>query len=138
MADVRAAVLVVRSPEHHRVPARRGEALRGTSSCLVLAGPGNARNVGLQLATGDYIWFIDGDDMAAEGAVKAITQRLAEDLPDVLLIDYESLYPDGRSAASPGAELLRDAPAGTFTLAEQPQLIQLTMTSWSKVISRGF
>jgi CDP-glycerol glycerophosphotransferase len=101
-------------------------------------GPGNARNVGLQLATGDYIWFIDGDDMAAEGAVKAITQRLAEDLPDVLLIDYESLYPDGRSAASPGAELLRDAPAGTFTLAEQPQLIQLTMTSWSKVISRGF
>lgn len=101
-------------------------------------GPGNARNVGLQLAAGDYVWFIDGDDLAAEGAVKAITQRLAEDLPDVLLIDYEELYPDGRSAASPGAELLRGTPAGVFTLGQQPQVIQLTMTCWSKVISRSF
>ncbi len=101
-------------------------------------GPGNARNAGLELATGDYVWYVDGDDLIADGAVGAIAARLAEDHPDVLLIDYEDLYPDGSSAASPGAALLRSAPAGTFTVASQPQLLALTMTAWSKVISRGF
>jgi CDP-glycerol glycerophosphotransferase len=102
------------------------------------AGPGNARNVGLQQAAGDYVWFIDGDDLAAGGAITAIMERLAADVPDVLLIDYENLYPDGRSEPSHGAALLRAAPHGTFTLAQQPPLIQLTMTSWSKVFRREF
>jgi CDP-glycerol glycerophosphotransferase len=56
----------------------------------------------------------------------------------VLLIDYEELYADGRTGPSPGRELLRAAPAGPFTLAGQPQLINLTMTSWSKLIRRAF
>jgi hypothetical protein len=42
------------------------------------------------------------------------------------------------TAPSFGAALLRGAPAGTFTLGAQPALIDLTMTSWSKVIRRGF
>jgi CDP-glycerol glycerophosphotransferase len=101
-------------------------------------GPGNARNVGLELAMGDYVWFIDSDDVMAGGAVEAITQRLSRELPDVLLIDYEDLLPGGRTQPSFGRALLRDAPPGSFTLAQQPQLINLTMTSWSKVISRAF
>ena len=102
------------------------------------AGPGNARNVGLAEASGEYVWFVDGDDLLADGALAAVVARLGRDRPDVLLIDYEDLYPGGSSGPSPGAALLRGAPAGLFTLAEQPQLIQLTMTSWSKVIRRGF
>lgn len=101
-------------------------------------GPGNARNVGLELAMGDYVWFIDSDDVMAGGAVEAITQRLSRERPDVLLIDYEDLLPDGTTQPSFGRALLRDAPPGSFTLAQQPQLINLTMTSWSKVISRAF
>ena len=102
------------------------------------AGPGNARNVGLAEAAGEYVWFVDGDDLLADGALAAVAARLGQDRPDVLLTDYEDLYPDGRSGPSPGAALLGGAPAGVFTLAQQPQLIQLTMTSWSKVIRRGF
>lgn len=101
-------------------------------------GPGHARNVGLGKASGDYVWFIDGDDLMADGALEAIAQRLAREDPDVLLIDYENLYPDGTTEPSHGRRLLRDAPPGTWTLAQQPQLINLTMTSWSKVFSRAF
>jgi CDP-glycerol glycerophosphotransferase len=101
-------------------------------------GPGNARNVGLDLATGDYVWFIDSDDIVADGAVEAITERLSRDLPDVLLIDYEYLTPDGRTQPSYSRALLREAPPGSFTLAQHPQLINLTMTCWSKVIRRAF
>jgi CDP-glycerol glycerophosphotransferase len=101
-------------------------------------GPGSARNAGLERAVGEYVWFVDGDDLVADRALGAIAARLERDRPDVLLLDYEELRGEGRTAPSPGSALLRGAPRGTFTLAEQPELIQLTMTSWSKVIRREF
>jgi CDP-glycerol glycerophosphotransferase len=116
------------------------------------AGPGHARNAGLDHATGEYVWFVDADDLVADGAFAAITARLERDRPDLLLIDYVDLFPDGppgsgrsvsghsvsgRTGPSPGRALL-DVPGPTFTLAEQPQVIHRTMTSWSKVIRRDF
>jgi CDP-glycerol glycerophosphotransferase len=102
------------------------------------AGPGNARNIGLTRATGRYVWFVDGDDLLPAGALAAAAERLLRDRPDVLLIDYEERYPDGRTEPSPGSSLLRAAPARTFSLADAPQLINLTMTSWSKLFYRDF
>jgi len=104
----------------------------------VNGGPGHARNVGLERAAGEYVWFVDADDLLADGALGAIAAKLEQDRPDLLLIDYEDLLPDGTAAANPGRALLRGAPAGSFTLAGQPALIHLTMTSWSKVIRREF
>jgi len=101
------------------------------------AGPGHARNAGLDHATGEYVWFVDADDLVADGAFAAITARLERDRPDLLLIDYVDLFPDGQTAPSPGRALL-GVPQPTFTLAGQPQVIHRTMTSWSKVIRRDF
>jgi CDP-glycerol glycerophosphotransferase len=101
-------------------------------------GPGNARNVGLGEATGDYVWFVDGDDALAPGAIDAIRGRLAAGPPDVLLIDYLDWRPDGTLGPSTGAELLSSAPEGEFGLADAPQLINLTMTGWSKLFRREF
>jgi len=101
-------------------------------------GPGNARNVGLARATGGYVWFVDGDDMVAAGAADAIAARIAEFGPDVLLVDYLNLLPDGTAAPSGGTGLLGSAPAGQFRLAAAPQVIDLTMTAWSKIFRREF
>lgn len=101
-------------------------------------GPGNARNVGLARATGDYIWFVDGDDLIPAGAIVGVADALARDRPDLLLIDYQELFPDGRTRPSTGADVLRAAPSGCFTLADAPGVINLTMTSWSKLFRREF
>src|SRR6266567_287322 len=93
------------------------------------AGPGPARDLGAKEATGEYVWFVDGDDELADGALAAVAGALTRLRPDVLVIDFENLYPDG--SVSP-----RGGEAGT--LADHPALIHLTMTAWSKVFRRDF
>jgi CDP-glycerol glycerophosphotransferase len=101
-------------------------------------GQGSARNLALGRARGDYVWFADGDDTLAAGALAAIGAALAQTKPDVLLINWESQYPGGRTEPNVYAPLLAAVPAGGCTLEEQPQLINLTMTSWSKLFRREF
>ena len=50
------------------------------------AGPGPARNVGLQQAAGEYVWFVDGDDRLAPGAIPAVEEMLRDSRPDVLVV----------------------------------------------------
>jgi CDP-glycerol glycerophosphotransferase len=102
------------------------------------AGPGNARNVGLSRATGEYVWFADGDDLIAPGALAAVASACEHDHPDVLLIGYDDLLPDGSTRPGAGEAVLRQAPAGTFTIASDPQVITLSMTAWSKLFRRAF
>ena len=101
------------------------------------AGPGPARDLGAKEATGEYVWFVDGDDEVADGALAAVAGALTRLRPDVLVIDFESLYPDGSVSPSGGAQYLRGS-ARAGTLADHPALIHLTMTAWSKVFRRDF
>jgi CDP-glycerol glycerophosphotransferase len=97
-------------------------------------GPGRARELGAKEAAGEYIWFVDGDDELARGALAAVAEALARLHPDLLIVDFENLYPDGTTSPS-GADL---SGPQLRTLAEDPGLIHLTMTVWSKVFRRDF
>jgi len=99
-------------------------------------GPGPARDLGAKEATGEYVWFVDGDDELAQGALAAVTGALTRLRPDVLIIDFENLHPDGTTSPSGSARYLRGPETGT--LADHPALIHLTMTAWSKVFRRDF
>jgi CDP-glycerol glycerophosphotransferase len=52
----------------------------------VKGGPGPARNSGLEHATGEYLWFVDGDDRIVPGALSVIEAKLREEKPDVLVV----------------------------------------------------
>jgi CDP-glycerol glycerophosphotransferase len=115
--------------------ARHDPRLRVISTTTAV-GPGPARDLGAKEATGEYVWFVDGDDELADGALAAVAGALARLRPDVLVVDFENLYPDGSVRPSGGARYLRGAETGT--LADHPALIHLTMTAWSKVFRREF
>ncbi|MFA1558973.1 bifunctional glycosyltransferase/CDP-glycerol:glycerophosphate glycerophosphotransferase [Actinomadura chokoriensis] len=102
-------------------------------------GLGHARNVGMDMATGDYVWFFDSDDYATEGAVRAIVDRLQETRPDVLMFDYARSYWNGRVKRSIINHLFREPPApDVFTIADRPSLLEMFTSIWNRAIRREF
>ena len=137
LADIEVIAIDDASPDRcgAMLAARPDPRLRVISTRAAL-GPGAARDLGAKEATGEYVWFVDGDDELAEGALPAVSESLTRLRPDVLIVDFENLYPDGTTSPSGGAKYLA-GPAVT-TLADHPGLIHLTMTAWSKVFRRDF
>lgn len=52
-----------------------------------------ARNNGLAVAKGEYIWFIDSDDWIEEGCLKNIFPKLKDNI-DLLQLQYRYVYDD--------------------------------------------
>ncbi|HEX7189636.1 MAG TPA: CDP-glycerol:glycerophosphate glycerophosphotransferase, partial [Actinomycetes bacterium] len=69
----------------HRLPERHG------------AGP--ARQAGLSMSTGEYVWFVDATDLLPDGALSAVLAALEESSPQVLVVDHDVREVDGRHRA---------------------------------------
>lgn len=57
-------------------------------------GPANTRNVGLSMANGDYVFFIDSDDFLKENKVKELYEKAVEYDADILQTSYYTLDED--------------------------------------------
>ncbi|SCL17234.1 bifunctional glycosyltransferase/CDP-glycerol:glycerophosphate glycerophosphotransferase [Micromonospora inyonensis] len=102
-------------------------------------GLGPARNVGLDRATGEYVWFVDGDDWLAPGCLPVVAERLRATRPDVLLVDHVRVHWNDSVTRS----ALRDVypePVGaeTFRLRDRPEVVGLLHTAWNKLVRREF
>ena len=52
-------------------------------------GQGSARNLALNKAKGDYIWFIDSDDTISADAIEKLTNIITKESTDVVNFDYQ-------------------------------------------------
>ena len=59
------------------------------------AGPGKAREKGVQFATGDIIAFVDSDDYLAEGALQVLVSKMEETNADILQFGYKMVNNNG-------------------------------------------
>jgi hypothetical protein len=57
-------------------------------------GIAGARNRGLEAATGEYLLFVDADDLLAPGALASLDSVIARDAPDVIACDFNYWHPD--------------------------------------------
>jgi glycosyltransferase involved in cell wall biosynthesis len=102
-------------------------------------GLGTARNTGLDLASADYVLFVDSDDSLADGALAAIADRIAEtDDPDLVVFDFVRTYPTGeRTPDSLSAQLLASDP-DPFRAESRPRYLDLFPVAWNKAYRRDF
>ncbi|ROR44013.1 glycosyltransferase family 2 protein [Kitasatospora cineracea] len=102
-------------------------------------GLGPARNAGAELATGDYLVFLDSDDTLTPGLLADTDARLrATGDPDLLVFDYARSYWDGRVTRSVSAPVFARPGAEVFTLDERRDLLDLLQVAWNKAYRREF
>ena len=116
------------------VLARRHDHRLKVISTASAVGPGQARELGAKEAAGEYLWFVDGDDELADGALATVVGAVDRLRPDVLNVNYENIFTGGRVTPS-GTNL--SVPELT-TIAESPVLLDVTMSMWNKVFRRDF
>jgi CDP-glycerol glycerophosphotransferase len=100
-------------------------------------GLGRARDAGIDVATGEYLLFVDSDDTLTPGALEAMAARIEETGElDVLIFDYARTYWTGRVERNQQAELIQRVLSDVFRIDERPEMLSLLMIVWNKAYRR--
>jgi CDP-glycerol glycerophosphotransferase len=101
-------------------------------------GLGAARNLALEMASGDYVWFVNTTDLVAPRSLAAVAAHIAATTPDVLLVHHGLRDAVGRTRPGPGRKLLQRVGQGALTLDALPGLARLAPTAFDKILRRDF
>ena len=101
-----------------------------TTNC----GHGQARNLGVEHATHDYLWFVDADDyLYTESAIDSTIKDLQENKPDIYI--FSALETDFRKRNKVWYYTKENK---LTTIKEDPLLFFKQNWSWNKILNRKF
>jgi glycosyltransferase involved in cell wall biosynthesis len=104
-----------------------------------LGGAGIPSNIGLRMARGAYIGFIDSDDWVTGEAFSEMLALAREHDADVVIGDFRTFTEDDRVVSPPYDEGRYKGPFGQVTNAtETPSLLHLSPVPWRKIYKRSF
>lgn len=102
-------------------------------------GLGPARNIGLDRAVGEYVWFVDGDDWLVAGCLPHVADRLRATRPDVLVVDHVRAHWNNAATRSAMRDVFPEPPGeATFGLRDRPETLRLLHTAWNRLVRREF
>ena len=99
-------------------------------------GVSSARNYGLQIAKGDYIAWVDGDDIVTENWYRKIIDVLQNEKPDMIIFDLGLFWDDGKKKLR-HARLPRHLSTNEF-IYELSKGERVQGFFWNKVLKRAY
>lgn len=94
-------------------------------------GLSDARNAGLEIATGKYILFVDSDDYIKKDLIEKCICEAEKNQSDMVIFDFLRVEETGEELCS--MELDK---SGTYTLQEEPRLLFGATSAWNKLFRR--
>ncbi|WP_342646849.1 glycosyltransferase family A protein [Mucilaginibacter sp. CSA2-8R] len=95
------------------------------------AGPGAARNAGLKIATGDFIQFMDSDDLASLNKLEVQVQALIQHNADIVLGPWLKAWMEDKTMRLENVVLQQKPLPSTHTT------LQWFLTGWSMVFQQS-
>jgi glycosyltransferase involved in cell wall biosynthesis len=93
-------------------------------------GPGAARNAGLKVATGEFVWLMDSDDLATLNKLEVQVAALRQNNADVVYGPWARVYFEGQTIRLDGRVLQQRA------LPANRDVLTWFMTDWSLVFQQ--
>ena len=89
------------------------------------AGLSAARNAGLDVACGEYVLFLDSDDLLTPDALEKLANVAKKNVPDIVIYDYFLLSDSTGELGFYRDQKIYSATNGkTFTIEDEPQMTQ--------------
>ncbi len=100
-------------------------------------GTGGARNVGVQAATGEYLTFVDPDDIVIQGAWQAMLNSLTRSGSDFVVGHFERLHPDGSHSDLAWAKRVHHEHRTAIDISALPEIVGDVFV-WNKMFRTSF
>lgn len=99
-------------------------------------GLSDARNKGLDMATGKYISFVDSDDYIDKKMIEKLYNNLLKNEADISICNIYKIYPNG-------TKIKKNLPQSEITVSDEEKYIytynkygMITVTAWSKLYKK--
>lgn len=92
---------------------------------------GTARNLGIRESNGEYIMFVDSDDILDINACEQMYRKADESNSDIVFCDYETFDNTNKSIY---CQHVHREYLGTMTIAKKKALLTTSVVPWAKII----